>query len=59
MRMRYFALLIAALVIAGSPQLLARESNGTPAAHAFLAEGEAAVKAGKLPDATRSNVVLP
>ncbi len=33
------------------PAVAAKESNGTPAARAFFAEGEAAVKAGKYADA--------
>ena len=34
-----------------SPPLAARESNGTPAAKVLFEQGEAAVKAGKLPEA--------
>jgi len=50
MRARVFVL-IAGLAWIGSAHLLARESKGTAEAKARLAEGESAVKAGKLADA--------
>ena len=47
------AVLAVAIVAAGlaSSPAVAQESNGTPAARAAFAEGETAVRAGKLPDA--------
>jgi tetratricopeptide (TPR) repeat protein len=47
------AVLAVAIVAAGlaSSPAAARESNGTPAAKAAFAEGEAAARAGKFPDA--------
>src|SRR5215469_8786856 len=44
---------VLALVISGTGAnaVAARESNGTPAAQALVRDGDAAAKAGKLPDA--------